>query len=435
MPFVVERRAVHDADPLAWWAASGETERFFWSRDDAAIAACGALACVESAGDGRFAAAARDATALAEAVLDPLPRGAPLLVGGFAFDAEPVAEGPWRAFPALRFWLPRRLLVRRGDSAVLHALAPIPSRADEAPARAALREALARETAPQRPIARATGEAPPAYRVAADCSHAAFRALVGAARDAVVAGALEKLVVARSVRIAAGGPIDAAALLAALRRAHPRCTSFAVARGERCFLGASPERLVALAGRDLETAALAGSAPRGATPEEDARLGAELRESKKEQEEHAVVVRAIRGVLAPLCETLSVPEAPRLLRLHGIQHLETPVHGRLARPAHVLALVERLHPTPAVAGAPRAAALAWLAAHEGLARGWYAGGIGWLDAHGGGDLAVALRCALVEAGAASLFAGAGVVAGSDPQAELLETRLKLRALVAPLLEI
>jgi isochorismate synthase EntC len=180
---------------------------------------------------------------------------------------------------------------------------------------------------------------------------------------------------------------------------------------------------------------VAGSAPRGRSPEEDDRLGTALRESKKEQEEHAAVVRALREALAPLCVVLDVPEAPRLLRVEGIQHLETPIAGTLRDDAKLFELAGRLHPTPAVAGAPREAALAWLAEHEALVRGWYGGGVGFLDAAGGGELCAGLRSALVCGSDARLYAGAGIVAASDPEAELVETRLKLRALLLPLLEL
>ena len=206
-------------------------------------------------------------------------------------------------------------------------------------------------------------------------------------------------------------------------------------RGDADFLGASPEQLIRLSKGRLQTAALAGSAPRGHSPEEDARLGRKLLESKKDQAEHAVVVRALRERLASCCEKLEIPEAPRLRGLAGIQHLETPIRGRLREDLHVLELAGRLHPSPAVAGFPRSGALAWLREHEGLERGWYAGAVGVVDAQGDGEFCTALRSALLRGGEARLFAGAGIVEGSKPRAELRETRLKLRALLDPLLEL
>jgi isochorismate synthase EntC len=194
---------------------------------------------------------------------------------------------------------------------------------------------------------------------------------------------------------------------------------------------------VSLSGSRVETAAVAGTAARGRNPEEDRRLADALRESKKEQAEHEVVLRSVREALDGLCE-LSGPEGPELLRLEGLQHLHTPLAGSLrrsARGAHVLELAGRLHPSPAVGGAPLAPALSWIERHEGMDRGWYAGPVGFVDATGGGELHVALRSALVQGGEARLYAGAGIVAGSAPEAELRETRLKLRAVLAPLTEI
>ena len=148
-----------------------------------------------------------------------------------------------------------------------------------------------------------------------------------------------------------------------------------------------------------------------------------------------MVVRALRDALAEVCAEVEAPEAPRLLRLEGIQHLETPISGTLRRAGGVLDLVGRLHPTPAVAGAPRAEALAWLAAHEEIERGWYAGPVGAVHRDGGGEFCIALRSALLRGKTARLFAGAGIVDGSRPDAELRETRLKLRAMLGALVEL
>jgi isochorismate synthase len=433
MKWIFEAIEAPALDPIAWFAASPDRERFFWSRDGVEIATRGALRAIETHGPGRFADASAAIAKLSDEI-DGVPHDLPLFTGGFAFAHADAAASAWSGFPALRFVLPESGLVRRASGTLLYRIEATRPGVDARSQRAALRAGLeAAREANATPSARTDGAAA-RISVEPDVSDAAFRALVAAARDAVAAGVAEKLVVARSLRVLRSDPIDAPALVATLARAHPACALFAVARGDATFLGASPERLVRVRDREIQTAALAGTAPRGRSPEEDARLGAALRESKKEQEEHAIVVRAIRTALEPLCESLSVPEAPRLLRLDGIQHLETPVHGRLRSARPVLDVAGALHPTPAVAGAPRDVATAWLASHERLARGWYAGGVGWLDAAGGGDLAVALRSARVAGREARLYAGAGIVADSNPEAEAAETRIKLRALLVPLLE-
>jgi isochorismate synthase len=177
---------------------------------------------------------------------------------------------------------------------------------------------------------------------------------------------------------------------------------------------------------------VAGTIGRGRDADEDARLAATLLGTEKELEEHAVVVDAIRAALRPLTERLDVAPAPTVLPLRHVQHLVTPIEGTLHERAGLLALAGRLHPTPAVGGEPRDLALALIDEHEGFDRGWYAGPVGWLGADGDGELWVALRCGIVEGARATLFAGCGIVADSDPQREWQESRIKLRAVAGAL---
>jgi isochorismate synthase len=432
------------ADPgeaIAVFARAPETSRFLWlePRNARALVALGEQAAFEASGPDRFAAAAERACEILAAVAPPAaPEGTasatagaraagPLLVGGFGFADDAAPGEAWAAFPPARFALPELVLRFTPAGAAATLVARADATAD--PAEAAAR-ALARARAGEAPSA---GEAPE-LSVRAERSGADYRGRVTQALGAIERGELEKVVVARGVRVACAAGFDVEGLLRALAAAHPGCTLFAVARGGAVFLGATPERLLRLEAGRVETAALAGTAARGSTPEEDARLARELLESKKTWAEHAAVVRSLREGLAPFCATLSVPEAPRLRRLEGLQHLETPIAGRLAAAHSLLALAGQLHPAPSVAGTPRDEALAWLRRHEPLERGWYAGAVGFVDARGEGELCVALRCGLFAEREARLFAGAGIVAGSDPAAELAEARLKLRALLGPLLE-
>lgn len=437
--------AADHADPLAVFAAA-PGERFFWapSGDALALAASGAVAVVESAGATRFASAAAAARALfadlrqaSAPEVGPTPAEAgPVLVGGFTFaDDAPGAGGPWAGWPALRFVLPERCLVRAGASAWWTLAIRVAPDADPDRLLTKLR-APAAPTGASDPDRHPASERAPGFSVLPDRPPAAYRRSVAAALSAIAAGDLEKVALARSCRVVRRGGFDPAHVLAALRELHPGCTAFGLGDRARSFVGATPERLLRCEGDRVQSDALAGSAPRGRTPAEDRRLARALRESKKEQAEHAVVRRAIVEALAPACASLAAPEAPGLLRLGGIQHLHTPITGRLRAGAEgdLLALAGRLHPTPAVGGAPSAAARAFLAAHEGFDRGGYAGGIGWLGADGAGELAVALRCALLRGRCATLYAGAGIVAESDPAAELAETRLKLRATLNALVE-
>jgi menaquinone-specific isochorismate synthase len=258
--------------------------------------------------------------------------------------------------------------------------------------------------------------------------------MVNTARRRIGEGAFEKVVLARRTRVRAARPFDAPAIHARLSARHPACIRFAFGRGGGAFLGATPEGLVRRSGPRIASGSLAGTAPRGGTPEEDRRIARALLESKKEQEEHAIVLRAIRESLAPMCREIRSPESPRLVRLENVQHLHTPVTGILKSPGSVLSLVEALHPTPAVGGWPRAGAMGAIRAFERAARGWYAGPVGWVDAAGNGEFAVGIRSARIRGGEADLFAGAGILRDSDPVAELRETRAKLRAVLDVLLE-
>jgi len=258
---------------------------------------------------------------------------------------------------------------------------------------------------------------------------AQWQALVRDAADEVRAGSLYKVVLAREVHLTQTRPFDIPRALDQLRRIYPGAFLFAVARGRQCFFGATPERLVRLLGRKVDVTALAGTCQRGGHGAEDRALGEQLMKSAKDRHEHALVVGTLRAALQSCCEVLNVPHEPVLLKLKNMQHLHTPVSGELKAGVTLLDLVATLHPTPAVGGLPRAPALQYLRTHEQLDRGWYAAPVGWMDAHGDGEFAVALRSALVNGSAASLFAGCGIVGDSEPEHEFLETCLKLRTMM------
>jgi isochorismate synthase len=255
---------------------------------------------------------------------------------------------------------------------------------------------------------------------------------VGMFAGAVGRGRIDKVVLARRVMFECVDELDIVTALRHLAATAPESTTFAVTRGGTTFLGATPERLARTVGRSFETVAIAGSAPRGADPDTDARYAAALLASEKDREEHAVVVDTLRAGLAPIVETLVIAEAPGILPLRHVQHLVTPMAGTLREEAGLLALAAVLHPTPAVGGEPRDVALDLIAEHEGFDRGWYAGPVGWLGADGDGELMVALRCGLVRGRDAVLFAGCGIVADSEPAREWDESRLKLRTMISAL---
>jgi isochorismate synthase len=272
----------------------------------------------------------------------------------------------------------------------------------------------------------------PLATVSEQPDHDAWRRTVGLFSGAVGRGRIDKVVLARRVDLRSPVELDVPNALRRLAAGAPESTIYAFRRDGRTFLGATPERLVRTEGRAFRTVAVAGTVGRGVDAGEDARLARELLDSDKDREEHAIVVASIRELLAPVTETLEVSPRTDVMTLRFVQHLVTEITGTVADAGGLLTLGERLHPTPAVGGEPRDVALALVDEHEGFDRGWYAGPVGWLGADGDGELCVALRCGIVDHTRATLFAGCGIVADSDPDLEWEESRIKLRAVVSAL---
>jgi isochorismate synthase len=366
----------------------------------------------------------------------------PLGFGGFAFDSgREEQSGLWNGFPNGLLLLPEILI---GATSASHAFVTInvlvepgASGNDIDRFQETATEKLAQVEwllsrlcdAPSRP--EQAGE-PQQVSVRDLQSKSSWRRMVLAATGAIRDGAYRKVVLARSVLAQAPQPFQIAQVLADLRGRFADAYVFALTRGGHTFLGASPEQLAGSDSEQVKTMALAGSAPRGTAPDQDTRLGDELLQQEKTHNEHAIVVAMICEALAPLTTELHSPEAPQLFKLQNVQHLLTPITGKLVKGTSILEVVAALHPTPAVAGEPRAAALAAIREIEPLDRGWYAGPIGWVGGDGSGEFAVALRSALISGRQATLFAGCGIVAGSDPDAEYLESCWKLQVMLKSL---
>jgi len=253
-----------------------------------------------------------------------------------------------------------------------------------------------------------------------------FQEAVRAGRDAVRAGELTKVVLARDVVVRADGDLDVHAILLRLRAAFGSSYRYCIDG----FIGASPELLVARTGEIVRSHPLAGTAPRTGDPATDQRFAAELIASTKDQVEHRIVIEVVEDTLLPYCRYLDWEAEPTVVSVANVQHLGTSVEGRLSSPAaNVLTLVGALQPTPALGGHPRDRALELIAALEPFDRGRYGGAVGWVDADGNGTWAVAIRCAEISGDTARLFAGVGVVAASDPDAELAETQAKFQAML------
>lgn len=280
------------------------------------------------------------------------------------------------------------------------------------------------ETPPKTMTRRAPG--PSTFEVRSSRPPAEWCDAVATATGRIRGGELDKVVLAREIVVTADKLIPIADVLVRLRHQYPGCFIFSVDG----FVGATPELLVSRHADVVRAQPMAGTAPRRGDPEADARIAAALLASPVYRHEHEVTIDMVHDTLLPFCSYLDDEAEPSVVPLANVQHLATTVEGKLSHPpASVLELVAALHPTPAVCGRPRQAALQLIAEVEGLVRGRYAGTVGWVDRAGNGQWAVSIRCAQIDGTSARLYGGNGIVGDSDPDTELAETRAKLQAML------
>lgn len=410
-------------------------ERFFWqaAHDAVAFAGFGVAADLRAWGLARFQAIHQQArTLFQDAVIADggQPLAAPRLFGGFAFADDFVPDNTWAAFHPAQFILPHYQLTQVDAESWLTINALVTAVEDVAEVLVALREALParlallqdESLAPPPDVALQQMDYPMPYAVWAE--------MIERATAVMRAGMFNKVVLSRVCELRFDGPVDVAGALAYLNQTYPDCYRFLFEPlPYHAFYGATPELLVQVNGRDLHSMSLAGSIRRGRTAAEDEALSHELLTSQKDLYEHAVVADSIRRRLAPMVAAIEMPPQPDVLRLGYIQHLFTPVYGRLPAPTGVLPLAEILHPTPALGGAPRHLALPYITQAEPVPRGWYAAPVGWLDHRLDGAFAVGIRSAIAQDRRVWLHAGAGIVADSQPQKEWDETALKFRPML------
>ncbi len=357
---------------------------------------------------------------------------APSIFGGFAFVPGAADEPPWTGFGDGCFVLPRWSHRTEGSRALLSlALTGAENEDDIADLRSELRAIAAMLTSAPAPGASARVRLDPA----ASPPDESFAALVAQAQRSIHDGAFAKVVLSRRRLVRGERPLDAVEVLDRLRVAHPDCCHFAFrpANGPT-FLGATPEPLVVKRGLGVSSEALAGTRPRdvAAAGPDAAALAERLVGSVKDRAEHGLVVDGVREALSPFCTHVEAGPGPEVRALPNVLHLSTPIRGQLRGPTPLAALVAALHPTPATRGRPRERALAWLTAHEPAPRGWYAAPIGRIGADGDGEFCVAIRSALLSGAEAYVYAGAGIVADSDPGAEREEIAAKERTILAAL---
>jgi salicylate biosynthesis isochorismate synthase/menaquinone-specific isochorismate synthase len=430
------------ADPCAAVFASRlASDRWFcWEQPDRgfALAGLGVAHEATSRGEARFAEVARECLRTGgDAVLDEprgLPAGAgPVWLGGFAFDPEGGASPTWSSLEPASLVLPELSLCRSGERTFLTLNAIVGPGDDPGRAQVALAARLAGLRA-EEPLPLIDPHPTAHAGIRSARPPAEFEAAVEAATGRIEAGEMSKVVLAREVIVEAAAAHDTAALFGAMRQQFPACFCFCCGTPEAAFVGASPELLVRRSGAGVSTVALAGSTRRSSDPAVDDHLGEQLLRSDKDRREQRIVSERIVRALRPHSVWVEAAAEPEIVKVANIQHLATPVIAQLTEPRSAIELAGMLHPTPAVGGEPWTPAARAIAELEGMDRGWYAAPVGWMDATEDGEFCVALRSALLRDREAHLFAGVGVVAGSNPAAELAETEVKLGALLPLLAE-
>jgi salicylate biosynthesis isochorismate synthase/menaquinone-specific isochorismate synthase len=427
---------IEGVDPCAAVFASrlASDHWFCWEQPDRgfALAAMGVAHEASSRGDGRFGDVARKCLRLNEgAVLDEppgLPSGAgPVWTGGFAFDPDGAASSAWSSFSPASLILPELSLCSSGGQCFL--TANVVASPDDDPLGPVERVTarLVGLRADSLPMLDPHPTDRPEIRSVRPPGD--FEAAVTTATERIDRGEMSKVVLAREVTVEAAAAHDPAAVFGALREQFPTCFCFCRGTPEAAFLGATPELLIRRSGAGASTVALAGSTRRSSDPAVDDHLGEQLLRSDKNRREQRIVAERIVRKLRPHAVWVQTAPEPEVVKIANIQHLATPVIAQLAEPRSAVELAGMLHPTPAVGGEPWPDAAETIADLEQMDRGWYAAPVGWMDATEDGEFCVALRSALLRDREARLFAGVGVVAGSDPAAELEETEVKLQALL------
>ncbi len=416
-PGLAGLRGLPEGDPVAFLDAFSGEPRGFWGRGERWVAWGGELTRIEVPPGGaasRFDVVRREA----RSALGRLERSEPSLwksprfFGGFSFIDVGTPKREWNGFAPACFILPRVTLTSRYGEVRHHAAEPV---AGGPPASVAdVADESTGETG--RPGGGDTGTG----------DRSRWRDAIRRTLSAIEDGRVQKVVLARIQDARFDNPVDPLAVLRSLRADNARAHVFLFEpHPGRVFVGAAPEILAQLRGGQFEATAVAGSMPRAADPGRDEELARRLLGSEKNRTEHHLTVDEMVEVLEPRLIGMEVDPEPRVLRLAGIQHLETVIRGGAGPGEDILSLVEAVHPTPAVCGRPREEALRILRGEEPFDRGWYSGPVGWFDGEGEGDFVPALRSAVGAGREWRLFAGAGIVSGSDPDAEWDEIELKL----------
>ena len=423
-------------DPLDVYAAAPRDSRFYWEspHDGLAIAASGVADWIAPFGKKRFHDSKDYLSHLRSRVIteDGSPILGPRVLMGFSYDFHERLEDVWNGFPSSQVLLPKVMVVAQADEFQLTANVVIDGHSDPESVEEEMRLLLDVDfqtgsyDPPQVPV-NAHG-----HRMSDFPDRETWMANASTILREVGRGEYQKTVLARRLDVEADAYLDPVTALRRFRTQYPETAFGAFAGAGKTFIFASPERLVRLQDRTVQVSCLAGTARRAGSDHDDQALAARLLTDPKELREHDLVVQYVRERLEPVCDSLSVPTSPTVLTFRNVHHLFTPVEGNVHEGLTMLDLIELLHPTPAVSSVSMDSQTPSHTAFEQFDRGWYAGAVGWSDLAGNGDSAVAIRSALLHGTEAHLFAGCGLVTGSDPSREWTESEAKLQPMLSAL---
>lgn len=379
---------------------------------------------------GRFEEVKREWQSLCRQIVNEEHEVQPILFGGFSFDPLNNTQSVWMNFPQAYFAVPTFQLTIQDDRAYvsIHMITKDDHSFNEFDALRKERDRLIHSAQ----VSELKRYGKPVAVKLTEIKKERYLESIGKVTEIIKAKQAEKVVIARALKLQYDKPLSPAAALYQISEEQPESFLFGMEAQDQFFFGASPERLVKVKDRQALSTCLAGSIPRGKTAEQDAKLGEELLQDKKNRSEHQYVVKMISKVFSKHSTNIIVPKMPKLMKIRDIQHLYTPVEGELAEGSTLLDLVKDLHPTPALGGEPKQEAMSLIRQYETMNRGFYAAPIGWIDAKGNGEFAVAIRSALLSGKEAYLYAGGGIVEDSSPESEYAETWVKFRPMLRAL---
>lgn len=424
--------AADDLDPYLFLRHGRGQARFFWADGHLTLAGIGTAKEIFGWGKRRFREIQQQTSDLfSTAIIKGVKEAAPHLFGGFSFTPDFIPDVAWSSFYPAHFILPHYQIMRTAEQTWLTMNVLIQSAEEVQELAADLKVALTdRLAAFLDGSDLAPVEKPSPQQTTYPMSKSQWSKMLELAIDQMRSGEMDKVVLARLCEIRLNGPVSVTHLLEWLEARYAECNRFLFEpRPFHAFYGATPETLIETDGRKMSTMGLAGSAPRGRTAEEDNAFGDGLLNDPKNQIEHQLVVDSIRQRLEPRTSRLIVADEPKLMKLGNIQHLYTPIQGETVEAGGAIGLIELLHPTPALGGAPRNKAMAFIANDEPVTRGWYGAPVGYLNQNLDGKFGVAIRSAVAQRNRVWAYSGAGIVADSDPESEWEETAIKFRPML------